>query len=706
MFINQFPQALVMIKEVAKKHVILLVALLILFSVFVIAEDGSEDAPCKSDADCTAGLICNGTACVTGAVKEAADTSVSDAAEASVKSTEKGDLDSSYEWLWKAATEESNGGVDIQAFVILALAGKSYDITNLTNDLFEQEDKENYCWPEGWCETKKSALATLAWARVSDGDISNETAWIKNSLIPGVKEGEWWLVIDSSSSDGSCDISYTLGEGDSAKDESAEFELKGDKVKRVGAIGGEKYYIDISRDVKAALINREVSKTISVNCGGIEGEIHMSLLYKDGSNYYILDSASGTSKDFVIDNGCFPAKDGGTSCDYESTVYATWVLTELGSYGINEVGTKTYLLSQLSKGKNNKDVHKAVLARALLNSNSQNNYFLNLLAKSQKSDGSWGGNVYDTAFSVFSLSLSGAYNSNVERGISFLERKKQSDGSWGRKMLDTSMALIALGGSSFKRGGGFVPPKRPVPSPAAPGNVSSLDHEICDDGRDNDMDGLTDCADSDCHDSASDLELCHCHNEVMDIGYGEEGADCGPGCARECDDGGGGKLTECTSDIDCPLGEVCGSGGYCKVEGSDGGGGGGTGGVTVGKCNSDKDCASGEKCDKKTSKCEKKGSSAWIWILLIILVLGGGGFALYFFGVKGGGLGFGKKSRPARPSFADFKGSIAQRPAGPMMARPAVRPAVRAASSSGLQKHEEDALEKSLKEAERLLKKK
>jgi hypothetical protein len=107
---------------------------------------------------------------------------------------------------------------------------------------------------------------------------------------------------------------------------------------------------------------------------------------------------------------------------------------------------------------------------------------------------------------------------------------------------------------------------------------------------------------------------------------------------------------------------------------------------------------------------EKTGSNGWLWFLFILLILGGGGFFFYIKYVKTGKVDISSiakffKKKKGGPSFDDFKKTLEFKPvqsSRPQVNAPARRPI--STTRQAARSKDEDALDRSLKEAERLLK--
>ena len=558
-----------------------------------------------------------------------------------------------YAWL-EEETMETIGPVFDQSLAILALTNGGRDVSPLVSRLLEQQHPTEGCWPNPDCTVKDTALASLALSKVQQREKALEgEAWLRKSLVPGLKRGEWQVQIKSGES-GTCHVAVN-------NNSARPFEIEDDKIKQAR---GE-YYIR-NNEIDPGLTNK-VSPLVKVDCSELPGTANpvIALLYRaTPTNLYLLESHSAFSADLLISNSCFAKSVSSPSCSDEDSLYANWALAEIfGSDVSKEFGSLTYLQTKIKPSMSAGDL--ALINRALQEASRSNNYYLGLLADQQKADGSWG-DAYSSSLALLALRPSAVeYGESISLGDAFLERSfDKESGSWSQDVRVTSMALLALEGSFTS---GFVDLSSISSRP------SSSTELVCDDATDDDGDGFIDCGDTDCKFDGA----CLCSNGVQDAD--EEGVDCGGSCSNLCagdvveesfDDSDEGDDVECSSDFDCSEGEECFSG-SCLASAVD----------------------------------EEGGSLWWLWLLIILLALGGGGYFVYVKYVKTGKLKFGKSKKKGQ-SFDDFKMQY-KRPVAqnPVNQRPAMTPVVRNPASKPLKKSKGDLeLEKSLREAEKILK--
>jgi len=563
----------------------------------------------------------------------------------------------SYSWLLGKANSSALHPVDRAVSNIALLQGENLNLLGLLKDLKDREDATG-CWPQGGCVVKDTALATLALA-LAGQNVSKETDWLKKARVPMNLNGDWWFVIKGNN--GNCTFTYP-------PNGNKKFTLQDDKVKtQGGGLTNGQYYISL-RDLNAAL-KSSLQPQIDISCDSSIGTNPIiTLIYKPASStFFIQRSDAGLTLGLKLANACFGNRVPATQCNYESTAYATWALLELGALSgsssdqnlsLEGIGTQIYLETQ-ALNKRGDPLALAFLNRILVKSGSVAPSFLTDLVKLQRSDGSWGGDVISTSLSVFALYPTDKSEA-VQKGIEFLTKRLTNEqGSAGDNLEATSWALIALHGAELKSsaliGGGELP----VSSPP-----------VCGQAGDNNEDGLTDCAEKACE---GDLK-CQCYNLVKD---GEEtGEDCGGTC-KSC--------TEDESPIkgDEPI-----------------------------KDGPKEEDSPPEPTSSPPSSEEK--SYTWLWILIILVVLGGLGALFYFKYVKTGKVDLGSffKKKSTGPSFDEFRRGAEFKPLQQQPQRPAftgarpLQPMRLGTNPKPLQSKskEEDDLDRSLKEAEKLLK--
>ena len=523
----------------------------------------------------------------------------------------------SYSWLKTATQNWDSLSIQDASLAILAFNNNGDDVSAGVSNLIAREDPVG-CWPKDGCKVLDTAFATLALER-SNKDVSKELVWLndkKGALNPVPSTGNWLVQIEAPSN-GICTVMY-------GANKTKDFTVEGNKV-------NNNWWIDVEKDLQSDLIRNSVSEKLDVNCGALSGALIISLLYKSGNNFFILEQHSESRATLTINNGCYGETSTSSGCHYISTMYAAWALTELDE----EIATRAYLQSQIPASG---DEEHAVVARI-----TKKPLYLDYLKNEQEKTGAWGdGDSYITAFSVFAASANTDYSDVENMGVDYLKRTVANDGYWNNNVGDTAMALIALHGRDLERSSGSF-------SSIATNVTSTNEPEDCTNGIDDDSDGLADCFDGDCTDHSSCAEETtieeECGDGICDLGEDTES------CPSDCEE-------------------------QTKTEPETG-------------CTQDSNCQDNEKCNDK-GECVKKFPWGIIVTILVVILILGGGTVFYLKFVKTGKLFKPKGSKP-KPSFERYS-----------MERPIQQP-IRTAAQPSKKSKEEDELEKSLKEAEKLL---
>lgn len=584
-----------------------------------------------------------------------------------VAQTSSFDEEKSYSWLKTKIGNWETNDVNVIAFVMLAMINHGDDVSGGVSKLRSLEHA-THCWPNSGCKVLDTALASLALYK-SGENVGGGIAWLENqdgALNPALSADKWELEIISDGS-GSCTLTY------------------GSQVKTVkienGMIDG-KWSLKLS-ELSGLNLNNKASANIDINCVDLP-LVTIALTYRPSNTiFYRLVNEQTSSLDLKIANGCYGTTLTSGGCDYLTTAYTSWALSEMD----REIITNAYLESQIPTGG---ILENAIIGRIT----GKSNYMKFLVEKQRPIDGSWeAGNIYKTAWASFTLSkevsASEAYNS----GLKYLENMVSPAGHWNNNAKDTAMALIAIHGSELTElvPSVIIPPTTCTTDEdcasgeicntttslceAAPGLV-----EICDNYLDDDNDGLIDCDDiDDCASDPACVEGVECtYDSACEYGY-----ICSNGECIVSEDG----VVGCNEDGMCDYGEGCDCS-DCAGEDECAGAAGAEG------CTDDEDCDEGEKC--KDGDCvEKKGLSWWILgIIVLIIIIGVGGWFL----VSSGKLkleGLFKKKPPKRPSFMEYTRT---RPI-----QPGYMPPPRAQPSAPKKTKEDIELERSLREAEKLL---
>lgn len=498
------------------------------------------------------------------------------------------DITDSYNWLYNRSI--SDLPTKDAALDLLALNNQDYDITEKLTS-FLSTKKSAGCWPNNGCTVIDSAFGLLVLDKTGQ-DINDTKTWLNKKEIAGGSIGGKWIIQIVSSVAGTCEITPDSG-----------------TKKSVSIIpNSAQNWIDVNTISSVSSVK---SKTFSVDCANIGDQaMHISLLYhidSSSSGYsetFLLEDEQTQQKDIVVNNACFPKLEGGSSCDLDSTLYATWVLNEIGE----EVHTIPYLEERLN------DITSDPIKLSLLYLITKSQAYADLLKDKQKASGSFADSVYTTSFA--SLSLIDQTESYVNATNWLNLKKDKKDFSWNHKVADTAIALIALHGSIDSK---TVSTSNPV--------------EICDNQIDDNNDGLIDCADPEC---ASDTACAQCG----DTSECRTDVDCATGYICDLCSCVASTTSGCTSDSDCATDEVCNYG-ACEPA---------TQTTQSEICDNKIDDDSNGFTDCKDTACTDdpacKKSNTWIYILLILLIIAGGFFFYYLNYIKKG------------KGFSDFKNDL------------------------------------------------
>ncbi len=420
-----------------------------------------------------------------------------------------------YDWLVKTYdSEKAYGNVFDTALALLTF--NTYGDTVTAGDIYDwlmsKRNEKLNCWPQR-CNVKDTAMVAIALNLMGYENISEIENWLVQSQSAGLKVGDWLLQI-STSGEGKCTISYTLNEI------IRDVEIKVNKG--YFPDHGNTTFLNLNRHLQRTnLVDRNPSLVIEIDCDLPDAII--TLLYKEGNTYYLLESVRGTSAILRINNGCFGMRFR-KSCNVEASLYGGWALKELNS----ESNVNLYL-------KENYDESR-VLDNSILYLLTNDEEYLKNLKKLQKPDGSWNKNPLDTAFAILALKENPDYADEVTNGITWLENHQRADGSWGEDVKSTALVLYAA-------------------FPDALITTIEVPHTpTCNDGIKNQGERGIDCGGP-----CEAIDDC-CNNGVKD--EGEEGVDCGGVCGPceeemevcdndgECDIDAGENVINCPSDCE------------------------------------------------------------------------------------------------------------------------------------------------------------
>jgi len=552
--------------------------------------------------------------------------------------TDAFDIQKGFEWLNDEMT--SNGwGSDIVSlsWAILALRNGGYNVGDGV-DRLRQLENSNYNWDNDVYDTSMAILAL----HKTGNDVEDEKAWLLDRQKRDLRSGQWLIQL-LYEGESECKITY---DGD-----DFEFTVNDTEIVHPSdcssAIGES--WIDFEDCI--ADDDAEMVETFGVSC---LDSVDSSLLFKSGSDYYIVDQ----DKPLKIENACFYGSNSGCRCS--PTQYASWALQELGDRPL----TIPYLRS---------NCNDRVIDDAFLYMLTSSSLYSNSLLdgdNARASDGGWNDDYEKTAMAVIALRDS---PSSVSASINWLEFWQDPDGSWDQDIATTAKVLYAMTSEAYT----------PVSNDTSFCNYNGI------------VDGSEECeVTSQCNGTDVVCEGCLCIPLGSGCDYDEE-----------CDDGYECLLGRCVEESECSATGDCvdkyGAGYECK-----------NGQceyifVDEDECAIDYDCeekfGDGWKCEN--GECVEKGSSwlTWLIVTLIIIV----GLIGAWFGYKQ----FYLKKKGPRPweKVANQKKlpTTARKSPYPAARRgiPAKRPAVAPVKPVGVDRLERQ-LDNSLKKARDLLRKK
>ena len=435
--------------------------------------------------------------------------------------------DDAYAWLIDKRLSSGSYNNDIEDTAMALLAVDAADgSVNLERDYIISQENSNHCWPKSGCRIKPTSWAMRALYQAGEtSGMDDIQAWLKKAQSPGLTTGNWFLEIDTPDS-GTCTIKYNKGTVEVSKTITVEEGV-------FPSCGGTTFF-NLKNCLESGLLNNYASLELAVDCDSLSSA-KISIAYNSGSAYYLYDEVADKTATLVVKNGCF-GKTYKSTCDYESSLYSEWILSQMGS----SLSSELYLRTNYDSGK--------TIHNALLYLTTQDKIYATNLKKSQKTDGSWDTNSLNTAFAVLALRDEGEYSQYVEKAKEWLKMRQQEDGSWNGKVLNTAMVLYSA----------FTQAELP-PEPSCSDYMKNQGERGIDCGGPCEEDPYYD----DC-----------CYNDEMDDG--EAGVDCGGVCENcttvdicnsdgVCDVDLGENCTNCAVDcLDCED-DICDSDGFCDI---------------------------------------------------------------------------------------------------------------------------------------------
>ena len=454
-------------------------------------------------------------------------------------------IDDSVNWIMK---QPLTSAIDASLATLAATKSDVVDNQKAAQKLLDLKNSRQDCWPSTNCNTKDTALAILALKRTGN---TISTRWLKAQEKPNT-EGKWYLQVDTQAT-GNCNVKY------------------GDKTKVVqveeGRIKSElcpsSTQLSLSDCLQSNLLSDKTSLAIVVACSQL-GTGKISLIHKVDEKYFITDEvSSNVYTTLKIKNSNFE--------DYESTLYASWALKEIGE----DVNSIVWLKRFYTPSIETSALMYLITEEEL--------YLTDLLIFQDENTGAFG-TVFETSLATLALRKQGSYMSEVDFTKIWLESRMLEDSSWNKDIKDTSMAIYGVFGSLDID----LTPR--ISQPSSTATVTCNENGMCETFL-----GET---------SINCIADCSCGDAVCDTS--EDEISCEIDCKVE---------TECAIDEDCDMGYTCDYG-NCVEEQPE--------------CTFDSDCPTGFVCENEECEEEKGGGFLFFFIILIILaILGGAGYFYY-----------------------------------------------------------------------------
>ncbi|MGY4884956.1 MAG: hypothetical protein ACP5NZ_05245 [Nanobdellota archaeon] len=429
-------------------------------------------------------------------------------------------------------------------------------IEECTSEL-SSESSSNQCWPKSGCTIKSTAQTILA----LNDEIDTTTAekWLlSRTAIPTTMQ--WYLEIEIlEGKSGICTVKYP----GSTRQITVNIDktINGDAGSYLTRSPGN-YWLEINR----AIYNQD----INVSC---DKDFLTTLLFRktNGDTIHVsseaIPSNAGGEKTERVRSRCF----GQNTCDYEGSLWATFVLYLMGDYDEEIQDFMPYLIAM-----EDDDTYEMYLPESFLYFLTGGDFKTELLIK-QRSLGYWsdsGKPYYDTAVALLPFG-SDENLAEKSKAIQWLLNVQQRSGCWNNNVADTAFILYSI-----------WPRENSV-------NGRCQDDSQCIQG---------DCEYSSCVSGSCIIEGVGCENN--------DGC-CPGGCTidndNDCEDY---EDIECTTDGDCPddssgdnycYGDVYQDvyDWYCDTD--------------AGKCSRDiteevvEECTGSQVCDEGTATCKTEG---------------------------------------------------------------------------------------------------
>jgi len=571
-----------------------------------------------------------------------------------INAQEEQGFDAATSFLWLANhCKAGNCANSVMASSFYALAFKNSGYPEYGQQAIDyiktQKHNSQHCFPSNKCTVKDTAFAMLAYEAygLETNDIEN---YIQESLKAGLTEN-WWLEVVTDASNTSCKIQYP-------KDgELEEIEIKVDKGEFPDCHAGQpKTYFDLNDCIIPNLVNSNPAIELMIDCSKIGPSTLIAIIYNTGNSYYLTDQATTSKYSTKLQNACHPETKN-SACNKETSLWANYILHKQKS----DISTSLWLME---KYDNLQPVDNSLLYLTTSEQKKQEK-FIKDLQDIQKLDGSFDKSAFKTAVAALALEASGS-TEELNEAIEWLQKNRKQDGSWDESVLTTSVVLYSV----------FSNAAISLPTVGFAGG-----EDYCGDGVCHASETSYSCP-KDCKSATTSGCI---ENGLCEVDFGEDSVTCQADCY--CGDGVCDseemKSGMCSSDCGTIQQEEPAI--YCGNDIAEG----------TEECDGYDDIACPELC---TSFCtcqkEKKGGFGWIILIIVIILLLVAAFLAYNKYLKH------PKTKRSFSRSSSFKMPPRQPPSKSQYKTPS-----RLAQRGPAKTRAETQLERSLKEAEKILKK-
>src|SRR3989344_1636987 len=376
----------------------------------------------------------------------------------------------------------------------IAFSAMALDSQEGANQLKVNKMDASGCFPKNNCNSKDTALATLALSSNSES-IADQLTYLEDSLTSApLDESEWRIQVVTNTA-GTCTVGY----------EGGTYSLNFDEE---GKLADGSSWVSFSTFPNFNF-DRAVEE-INVDCNDLDYVQKISIVKVQGNTFYIIDESDSKNALFEMENGCYATNKDSNTCDADSSFYISWVLNKLGK----SITTQNYL----------EDEANSILYNAMLTDidNSKSSSLVGM--KSQ--DNSFENKIYTTSFAVNALKNS-IYSTERDNSITWIESKQnENTGKIGDNLIDTAAALYLIYSDVIYSGGEDEGEQTTCVTDFDCANNEECINGICQ--------AIAQQCTNDCPaTSTGEQEEDRCGNGVCELTYGEDEFTCSIDCEPE-----------------------------------------------------------------------------------------------------------------------------------------------------------------------------